>query len=808
MTDFQSNPLRGFNACTKGRIFLALKPYSAVGLLFAVSLATVWQILRLGYIPETPAQDLAKHVASILNFKDAFFDGQYLPRLQLMPTQIPDLPVFQFYGSLTGFLCMPFLMLGFEPITALTLGVLLIRWIGAIAIHNTGRLMGANSWSSSLAGVAYLLTPYMISNFYGRVAIPEATAHGVIAVLFYGVIRLYYRADAAAVVIAGLAIVALSLAHPIFLLFGCLVAAIFSVLLLRWWFLLLVGCVFVGGMLLASFQWLPGFLYHSDFATNFTEVNPFYRSDLTSYSGLFGQPHSLAEEHELLDEARLFLTPGILTIPVLVMLAFKIKQPLVRATFGCLLVVLVASYSPFNLWEFVPEFFWTLQFPYRLLSIVALLTSIGLCLTLKHLRPYQWVILVAVLIVQSSVLLLQQPYSVPLVLAKNEKALHESFANEDYSTKSLQVVTGDGWLLHYAKNIYDEELQPLEKSPKLVDGRGILLKNNSLNIGFTASPEKYIRVSGRITQNGRPETYAFWMAYYDEPSAPVDGVHIMKPGKFSTIFKVPNDKRPLTIQCKIFKHDLQNVHEVNCPNILLSSIELMPGNGIVVSDVTPQQTILTIKGESIFPDVPVDLWLASPIAPEIPVSERVSVGPGNFVASLSLPGSKGVYMIVASRYLVPALETPGSQDFRRLSVSISLVTQVVKNSLYIDVPFTEVLKTESGGYKRVFKVKDSAATLTHSSDKQIWKIQLPMAYSRMIEVTQNSEKLKTRPTDRGLISVQTHDQLSPIVPRFLLPQLALLGTLLGSLILVILAWRIRGLVSNTDHDPSFRDLFR
>lgn len=118
------------------------------------------------------------------------------------------------------------------------------------------------------------------------------------------------------------------------------------------------------------------------------------------------------------------------------------------------------------------------------------------------------------------------------------------------------------------------------------------------------------------------------------------------------------------------------------------------------------------------------------------------------------------------------------------------------------------LKTESGGYKRVFKVKDSAATLTHSSDKQIWKIQLPMAYSRMIEVTQNSKKLTTTPTDRGLISVQTHDQLSPIVAKFSWPQLALLGALLGSLILVILAWRIRGLVPNSDLDPCFWDLFR
>src|SRR5260370_6147282 len=34
-----------------------------------------------------------------------------------------------------------------------------------------------------------------ISNFYGRVALPEATAHGVLPILFYGLVRLYRNPD-------------------------------------------------------------------------------------------------------------------------------------------------------------------------------------------------------------------------------------------------------------------------------------------------------------------------------------------------------------------------------------------------------------------------------------------------------------------------------------------------------------------------------------------------------------------------------------------------------------------------------------
>jgi hypothetical protein len=494
------------------------------------------------------------------------------------------------------------------------------------------------------------------------------------------------------------------------------------------------------------------------------------------------------------------------------MLTFKIKQPLVRATFGCLLLVLVASYSPFNLWKFGPEFFWALQFPYRLLSIVALLTSTGLCLTLKNLRPYQWVILVAALIAQSAVILVQRPYSVPLVIAKDEKALRESFANQDYTGKPylpLQVVAGDGWLLHYAENIYDAELQPSENAPQLVDGRGLLLKENSFLIGVSRFTEKSIRISGSIAQNGLAPPYNLQLIYSDEPSTPLDEVVISEKGEFSVLFKNPNNARSLTIQCvKKSNRAVANERQLNCPNIVLSSIESLPGNGIIVSQTTPVPTILTIKGGSIFQDGPVDLWLASPFSPELPVSGSVSVGPGNFVASLSLPGSKGVYMIVASRYLVPAHETPGSQDFRRLSVSISMMNQAVKDAPSIEIPFTEVLKTESGGYRRVFRVKDSVLESINFSDKPIWKIQLPMAYSRMIEVTQNNEQLRTTPTDRGLISVQTRDLSSPIMARFRWSQWALLGTLVGLFILVTLAWRVRRTLPSFDVDPSFRRLFR
>lgn len=753
-------------------------------LLLAISLLTVWQILALGYIPETPANDLAKHIASILNFKDAFFSGQYLPRLQLPPASLPDLPYFQFYGSLPGYLSLPFLAVGCEPIVALTLGVLLIRWIGAVAIYGTGRLVGANTWASSLAGVVYLLTPYIISNFYGRVAVPEAAAHGVIAIFFYGVIRLFVRADTIGVIVTNLAIVVLSLAHPIFLLFGLLAGALFSLFLLRGRSLFLMGCVLFGGLLLAGFQWVPGFLYRSDFVSHFTSLSPFEQRQWTSLSGLIGLPQSLAEEGLLRSGSRLYLTPGVLTIPVLIMLVLKIREPLGRATLGCLVIFLIASYSPFNFWKYLPHFFWAVQFPYRLLAFAALLTSIGLCLTLKNLRPYQWVILVAVMLIQSTAILIQKPYSVPLSVGANGEVVKKLFASQDYawSAAPLSLVSRDGWLLDYEVPLYRKG----SDAPNVVGGDGMLLKENKFSIGVSKVPENFIRVTGRIDEGGLVGPYNLWVSYLSSPLAPLDGTRSIHRGNFSALFKIPNDARSMTIQCATNTSHAQGGLQRNCPAIYLDSIEYLPANGIVVPKDSPKPTTLNIEGRSNdFTDEPIDLWFATPSSPGTPLTGVSSVGPGAFSSSLMLPSAKGEYILVASRYFVPALETPGSQDFRRLSVSIQHISTSSKRALVV-----QAKRVELAAYKRTFKIEPSKA-ITDLPNKPIVIVRLPMAFSPMIEVTQNNASLRTTQTIRGLISVQTQDLSSLLVARFRWPVLALLATLFGVITLLFTLWWVR-----------------
>ena len=60
----------------------AADPLMPMVILAVVAASTICQFLILDAVPETPANDLAKHVAAILNFQSAFLNAQWLPRLQ------------------------------------------------------------------------------------------------------------------------------------------------------------------------------------------------------------------------------------------------------------------------------------------------------------------------------------------------------------------------------------------------------------------------------------------------------------------------------------------------------------------------------------------------------------------------------------------------------------------------------------------------------------------------------------------------------------------------------------------------------
>lgn len=740
-----------------------------------VALGTVAQFLRSGDVPETPANDLAKHAALIVNFLSAFLDGQWLPRMQPLPVELPDIPTFQFYGSMLGFISMPFLAIGLPPLIALTLAVWVVRWLGALAIFATGRLMGANLWAGLLAGTSFLLTPYVLSNLYGRVAYPEAIAHGIIPILFYGLVRMAVRADATSAVTICLSIATLALAHPIFLMYGCAASGLFVLFAFRLRAVVPVALVLVGSLLIASFQWLPAFLLREDFAVSFFNL-PTYRAFLTSASGLYGFPMSLAEHYPNDEakwyEARLYLTPGILTVPVLLMMFAKLRDRFSIAVLLSAAVFLFLSFSPFDIWRFLPRFTWAVQFPYRLLAFVALFVALGICLTLKQLRMWQLALFGLMILIQSWGILLLPPYSSPLPTQQN--AIPQTFASVDYCMTPLSPLTShDRWLIASAIPIVADDL-PQRKS--MVDQQRYLLKDNVLENSGAKSGTRYLRMRGTTESEKVP--ISIWIAFQSNPNVPIGDVQTVGPGDFIVLFTIPNNPYSVTIRSTATLRADQPRGAVSpeATNIRVNLIEMLPGNVIQVPGYGAR--FLWLSGRTIFTE-PVEIWLAHPASPEIPASEILSVGPGLFDRRLRLPKQPGEYTLAVSRYFVPALEDPRSTDHRRLGIEIWGHAQIADTDSVISL--TE--RDYSDGYTREFRIE--RAGLTRRGDNDRVFVELSMAYSPLITVFQAGNRLGSKPSNGGLILVETRDLNTPIVARFRLPWLVWPATVLGFFLLIL-----------------------
>jgi hypothetical protein len=60
--------------------------------LLILSASAALRLWALPFFPTTPANDVAKHAALVVNFQDAITDGQWLPRMQPGVEHLRDLP--------------------------------------------------------------------------------------------------------------------------------------------------------------------------------------------------------------------------------------------------------------------------------------------------------------------------------------------------------------------------------------------------------------------------------------------------------------------------------------------------------------------------------------------------------------------------------------------------------------------------------------------------------------------------------------------------------------------------------------------
>lgn len=210
-----------------------------------------------------------------------------------------------------------------------------------------------------------------------------------------------------------------------FFLYGVLAGGVSLALMARRHTMLLGGLVLLAAVLIASLQWVPGFQLRESFIGNFTINSPYERASLTSFSGLYGMPSALIEDGQK-SASQLYLTPGILAIPIFILLIMRVRRHdrIGLATLACLAIFAVMSMAAFDFWQFMPRFLWAVQFPYRLIAFVALFTAIGICVTLKSLKPTLFSLLLCLLVAQNWKLLWEPAYSTPLEVRQEEVGLH------------------------------------------------------------------------------------------------------------------------------------------------------------------------------------------------------------------------------------------------------------------------------------------------------------------------------------------------------------------------------------------------
>ena len=304
-------------------------------------------------------------------------------------------PWFVFYGGAAfSFLAYPAVVLGTWPVFAASCAGAFIA--ASAGVSWTARNLGVPSRLAIVPGVLFALTPYTVSNLYGRGAWSELVAVGALGVALGAATSLTSgRARNRPLTIAALALAVAGVAgtHNITLLFSALIAPLLGLALLpllhepkreliHRHLLVLAGAatgVAICGAFLIPDIWLSGRTLASATATNYLRGLSVYDTFGATFNPFLGEP-VVAGGSDLHTET--------LVVPLLwliVMAAISVRRRWLDRRTGTTLA-LVACFSIATALLITDPFWWlsfppalqAIQFPFRLVTYLALLTVLGI----------------------------------------------------------------------------------------------------------------------------------------------------------------------------------------------------------------------------------------------------------------------------------------------------------------------------------------------------------------------------------------------------------------------------------------------
>lgn len=720
--------------------------FFVLALLLTLGMYGGW--LRLAQIPQSPNEDLAKHGALAINFWEALKQGQLLPRLQ--PGGEPaDMPVFQYYGFFEGLAALSFLALGLSGLQAMTLALILLRWMAFGVLYVTCRLLKARPASSALAGFGYLLSPYLISNVLGRFAIAEVHAHNLLPCCLLAWALILRRRHAAGVIVLALTVCALALAHNVFLLYAMPFIGVLILSSGGWRPALALSLGAVTGILIAGIQWCPVLISSKDLVIQFAaRATPFERARLVSLTGLWGwlRPYCILEAPTPDGRSCYFFTYPWWTLPavagLLVRCIHKKSRGFTISLLICTVLFFLLSAPPVNFWAALPAPFAAVQFPYRLIAFVALTAAVGLALTFPALSWRTIAALLPVMIASQWPAIRTNSFA-PRQGTLTSHELARAFALGSYVSQSQPrppdvLRYTDGWMRIDNHVNLRSPYPGRPDTPRLfLEGANVLsepvtvfmVNGDTHPVAAAAMPplsEKILippgafSVSVQLDSKFPVQRIVFEPHTSPHPSATVDARPIalrldsaLLSDEGSGQFYSARHVR--LVKATGYRREFRFLEDMSVLDAAFSRLVDSDGwlreDNLVELQKNSVASVAAIELEGAnATGKPVRLFAASPDAPELTVTEAIEIAPGNFHIRLALPREKGLLRLFYSPFFVPAEVDPGSPDRRKLALHISASrlrgengVGTVGKRVYLELPV---------GYNRFYHVSYNGKVLS------------------------------------------------------------------------------------------------
>jgi hypothetical protein len=553
----------------------------------------------------TASGDFGPAVSYALNFKEAINNGQWIPRWIVNTRELTlgagsidgtplltDSPVFQYYAFLQSALAYPFLLIGISAITSIQLAIILAFTCSGIILYKAGRVLGANQVTSFLSGYSYIISPWLISNFYGRGGISESLGQSLLPLILLGYSYAIKSIYDKAFISISLAIMALALSHNIFMLYGIVMCCIllFTHFILPYLNVsyaqltnffkhrskqfsgrfetdmisnniqiqLILGMGLLIGLALSSWQWIPAlmtlkelsFNYIGNFDTQFVTPQPL--ADLT---GTWGFPKQFVEPWAGGIKREYFFTIGWWTIPGIMSLIFA-KKNLKMAAWGIFFsfsVFFILTYWPRFIFPYLPSFFGATQFTFRYLAFLSVLGSFALSIGLPNIsKSIGAVFILLITISQLPVILFHMP---------------------DQKFPDTQYLRGYEYNAFYANSIHEEHLRFWYN--------GWLEKNNILNLENSNNMPAYLKITGKTANTIK--NVELFIAKSEDIKHPVSNIIKIQEGNFQAVFKINKPENSLRLYAiSDDPHSKTTTYLIRPENVLYY---LDPSNSYIPSSV-------------------------------------------------------------------------------------------------------------------------------------------------------------------------------------------------------------------------------